>query len=93
MCENNSKTIQKYARRFPRGHLSFLGPGSEKKWCGTYDHQPDVSWDRTAEKMLLNFAETMHPIFRGYQRLEERRFEKQRRRKEINTLQWQHAKH
>ena len=70
MCENNSKTIQKYARRFPRGHLSFLGPGSEKKWYGTHDHKPDGSWDRTAQKMLLNFAETMHPIFRGTSALE-----------------------
>ena len=70
ICENNSKTIQKYARRFPRGHLSFLGSGSEKKWYGTYDHKPDGSWDRTAEKMLLNFAETKHPIFRGTSALE-----------------------
>ena len=70
MCENNSKTIQKYARRFPRGHLFFLGPGSEKKWYGTYDHKPHGSWDRTAQKMLLNFEETMHPIFRGTSALE-----------------------
>ena len=34
LCENNSKTIQKYARRFPRGHWSFLESGSEKKWHG-----------------------------------------------------------
>ena len=26
--ENNSKTIKKYARRFPRGHWSFMEPGS-----------------------------------------------------------------
>ena len=25
LCENNSKTIKKYAERFPRGHWSFLG--------------------------------------------------------------------
>ena len=31
-CENKSKTIKKYARRFPRGHWSFLGPASEKEW-------------------------------------------------------------
>ena len=52
-CENNSKTIKEYAERFPRGHWSFLGPGSEKRWCGTYDCKPDGSWDRTAEKMLV----------------------------------------
>ena len=33
-CVNNSKTIEKYARRLPRGHGSFLGSGSEKKWYG-----------------------------------------------------------
>ena len=33
--KNYVKIIQKveeYARRFPRSHWSFLGPGSEKKW-------------------------------------------------------------
>ena len=43
ICENNSKTIKQYARRFFRGHLSFLRPGSEKKWYGTF-----------ADKMLLS---------------------------------------
>ena len=42
-CVNNSKTIKEYAERFPRGHWSFLGLGSEKKWYGTYDGQPDGS--------------------------------------------------
>ena len=64
-CENNSKTIKQYARGFLRGHWSFPGPGSENTWYGTYDHKPGGSWDRTAEKMLLSFAETGHPIFRG----------------------------
>ena len=65
ICENKSKTIEQYARRFPRGHWSFLGPGSEKKWCGTDVHKPDGSWERTAEKMLLNFTGSGHPMFRG----------------------------
>ena len=64
LCENNSKTIKKYAERFPRGHWSFLVPGSEKKWYGTYDGKPDGSWTRTAEKMLQNFKDSSHPIFR-----------------------------
>ena len=70
ICENSSKTFKQYARRFPRGHWSFLGPGSDNKWYGTYDHKPDGSWDGTAEKMLLNFAETNHPVFRGTSALE-----------------------
>ena len=46
---NNSKTIKEYAERFPRGHWSFLVPGSEKKWHGTYECKPG-SWNRIAEK-------------------------------------------
>ena len=42
-----------------------VGPGSERKWRGIYDHKTDGSWDRTAEKMLLNFEETNHAVFRG----------------------------
>ena len=47
-----------------RGHWSFLGPGSEKKWYETCDGIPNGSWTRTAEKMLLNFAGSGYPIFR-----------------------------
>ena len=70
LCVNNSKTIKEYAERFLRGHWSFLGPGSEEKWYGTYTDKPNGSWDRTAEKMPLNFAETAHPVFRGTGALE-----------------------
>ena len=30
-CEHNSQTVASFARKFPRGHLSFLELGSEKK--------------------------------------------------------------
>ena len=70
LCENNSKRVEEYARRFPRGHWSFLGPGSEKKWYGTHDGKPDGSWNRTAEKMRLNFKKCGHPIFRCTSALE-----------------------
>ena len=39
--EYNSQTVANYARKFPRGHWSFLGPGSEKKWYGTSTDKPD----------------------------------------------------
>ena len=70
LCENNSKTIKKYAERFLRGHWSFLGPGSENKLYGTYDCKPDGSWNRTAEKIMQNFAGSGHPIFRCTNALE-----------------------
>ena len=55
LCVNKSKTIKEYADRFPRGHWSFLGPGSEKKWYGTYDCKPDGSWNRTAGEHAAEF--------------------------------------
>ena len=90
-CEKQSKTIKQYARRFPRGRWTFLELGSEK-WYGTYDHKPDGSWDRAAERMLVNFAETEHPVFRGTGALE-KIIKKQSKWKEVNTLQWQHPEH
>ena len=42
-CEKISFVVANYARRFPLGRRSFLGPGSEKKWCGTYSgSQTDI---------------------------------------------------
>ena len=64
-CENNSRAVANYARRFPRGHWSFLGPGSEKKWYGTFSEKPDGSGDKTVEDMMLELAETIHPMFRA----------------------------
>ena len=53
---NYSKTIEEYAEKFPRGHWSFLGPGSEKKWYGTYDHKSDRrKWKE------VNTLEWQHP--------------------------------
>ena len=44
---------------------SFLGPGSEKKWYSTSADSPQGEWDRIAEKMMLEFDESRHPIFRA----------------------------
>ena len=64
-CIMNFVTVANYARRFLLGRWSFLGPGPEKKWCGTYSDKPDGDWDKTAERMMLNFAESGHPKFRA----------------------------
>ena len=68
--EHNSPTVANYARRFHRGRWSFLGPGSEKKWHRTCSDKLDGVWDRTGEQMMMNFAETSHPIFRASSALE-----------------------
>ena len=52
------------ARRFGVGQWSFIGPGSEKKWYSA-ENSPQGAWDNIAEEMLLEFAESGHPIFRA----------------------------
>ena len=47
-----------------------MGPGSGKKWYGIYDDITSGSWSRTAEKMLMNFETSDHPIFRCTSALE-----------------------
>ena len=64
-CEYNSQTVASFARRFPRGHWSSLGLGSEKKEYGTYAGRPDGSQDKVAEQMMVNFSESGHTIFRA----------------------------
>ena len=54
-----------FARRFGKGQWSFIGPGSEKKWYSISEDSPQGEWDNMAERMLLEFAESGHPIFRA----------------------------
>ena len=39
-CITNYVTVANYARRFLLGRWSFLGPGSDKKWYGTFSENP-----------------------------------------------------
>ena len=45
------------------GH--FTGPGSEKKWYSAEENSPQGAWDRIADEMLMEFAESGCPIFRA----------------------------
>ena len=56
--------MKELAGRFGIGQGSFIGPGSEKKWYSS-ENSPQGAWDNIAEKMLLEFAESGHPIFRA----------------------------
>ena len=63
-CLANAEAVKVLARRFGIGQWSFIGPGSEKKWYFS-ENSPQGDWDNIAEKMLLEFAESGHPIFRA----------------------------
>ena len=63
-CLENAETVKVLARRFGIGQLSFIGPGSEKKWYSS-ENSPQGAWDNIAEQILLEFAESGHPTFRA----------------------------
>ena len=62
-CLRNAESVKVFARRFGIGQWSFIGPGSEKKWCSS-ENSPQGARDNIAEQMLLEFAESGHPTFR-----------------------------
>ena len=64
-CESNARLVSLCAKRFGTGQWSFLGPGSEKKWYSISADSPQGEWDRTTEKMILEFGESRHPVFRA----------------------------
>ena len=64
-CLANAKLISLYAKRFGAGQRSFVGPGSEKKWYSISEDSPQGEWDKMAERMMLEFAESRHPVFRA----------------------------
>ena len=63
-CLKNANSVKTFAGRFGIGQWSFIGPGSEKKWYSS-ENSPQGAWDNIAEQMLLEFAESGHPIFRA----------------------------
>ena len=63
-CLRNAESVKSLERRFGIVQWSFIGPGSEKKWYSS-ENSPQGAWDNIAEEMLLEFAESGHPIFRA----------------------------
>ena len=57
-CMLNAKLVSLYAKRFGKGQWSFIGPRSENKWYSTSEDSPQGIWDKIAERMLLEFAES-----------------------------------
>ena len=63
-CSRNAESVKGFARRFGIGQWSFIGPGSGKKWYSS-ENSPQGAWHNIAEQILLEFAESGHPIFRA----------------------------
>ena len=84
-CLANAESVKVLARRFGVGQWSFIGPGSEKKWFSS-ENSPQGAWDNIAVQMLLEFAESGHPIFPCNDSIVQECSQKQRARKIVYTL-------
>ena len=57
-CLANVKLVSLHAWRLGKGQWSFVGLGSEKKWYCISEDNPQGIWDKIAERLLLEFAES-----------------------------------
>ena len=94
---NMWKTIQRQLNNMLVDSLAVIGLSwsLDLKRSGTeltMANQMDFGIERR-RKCCWPSQKTEHPVFRGNQCLGERRFKKQRKWKEANTLQWQHQKY
>ena len=64
-CKSSAQLVSFNAKKFSPGQWSFLGLGSENKWCSIHEYNPQGEWDRVAEQMIITFAASKHPIFRS----------------------------
>ena len=64
-CNANATLVSIFAKRFPAGRRSFLGPVSENKWYSAHGERPRGEFDRVAELMMIKFRESGHPVFRA----------------------------
>ena len=64
-CISNSREVSDCAKKFQRGHWSFVGPGDEEKWYETCVYKPEGKWNQQADQMIASFAQSGHPVFRG----------------------------
>ena len=65
MSISNSEHVTNYGKKFAKGHWTFFGPGSEKKFYGKSNHFPEGSWHDTANMMVEQFEASGHPVFKG----------------------------
>ena len=84
--ESNAQLVSLYAKRFGIRQWSFHGPGSENKWYSINADSPQGEWDTIAEKMMLEFAESGHPIFRATSPLSRGQLKSKGHGKFVDTL-------
>ena len=85
-CIAHATLVTLFAKRFPPGRWSFLGPGSEKKWYSTYI---DKTTRRMGQSRWIDddsIQRKRTPSFPSHESIVPRNAQKQRRWKIIDTL-------
>ena len=83
-CVSNSDQVKNHAKRFSRGHWTFLGPGDEKKWYGTLSCTPERKCDSTATRMVERLKETSHSAVKSISALSRRIMKRKNNRDTIH---------
>ena len=63
-CLRNAESVKVFARKFGCWTMVIYWTRNRKKWYSC-ENNPKGAWDNIAEQMLLEFAESGHPIFRA----------------------------
>ena len=63
-CESNAQLVSLYTKRFRIGQWSFSWSWFREEVYSISEDSPQGEWNKMAEKMMLEFAESGHPIFR-----------------------------
>ena len=72
VCFEFYRSFKACAHRFPKGHGSFLGPGTVEQWYGTHTYRPVARWNQSAEMIKVNLGESRHSEFRASSALDRR---------------------
>ena len=84
ICISNSEKVKEHAKRFSKGHWTFLGPVDDMHWYGTLPETPEGKWDSTATQMMERFKDTSHPVFKSISALSRGILEKKNNRDTIH---------
>ena len=64
-CSSNSEKVKDFAKRFPLGHWSFLGPGEEENGMERTVTNLKDSGTTAADVMVANLEDSGHRVFRA----------------------------
>ena len=65
ICISNSEKVKGHAKRFSRGHWTFLGPGGVKKWYELFLFHLKENGDSTVAQMVERLKDTGPSVFKS----------------------------